>query len=222
MRRFLILLALFLMPSLSQAVEPATPRPHWSLELKGGQFYPDIDNWNSVYGSNKTSHLAGTIAYKIPRQLELGIEGGYIRDKGQGVAPIHTQLAGGSPVFSGNVTYELFPLQFFALYRAVFTDEQWLVPYAGGGWTRIFYKETIESQPTVKGSVDGYHARGGVQFLLDDLDPRSANNLYLDYGIFHTYFFLEVQYIRAMAETVSGGSVNLGGVSYLGGLLFEF
>ena len=44
----------------------------------------------------------------------------------------------------------------------------------------------------------------------------------MDYGVFHTYFFVEAQRTRAMIETVSGESIDLGGTSVLGGLLFEF
>jgi hypothetical protein len=28
-------------------------RPHWSLELKGGLFYPALDNWKQFYGDDK-------------------------------------------------------------------------------------------------------------------------------------------------------------------------
>lgn len=215
MRKFIIVAMLFLLPSTALAAQTLTERPHWSLEVKGGQFYPDIENWKDYYGSDRTTHFAGSLAYKVLRQLEVGIEGGYIRDKGHGFAPLHGTI-------TGNVTYELFPLQAFALFRGVFNEEQWFVPYAGGGWTRMYYRDKIEYQATVRGSVDGYHARGGVQLLLDNVDPSAATNFYLDYGVRHTYFFLEAQYIRAMAETTTGESVNLGGVSYLGGLLFEF
>jgi hypothetical protein len=46
--------------------------------------------------------------------------------------------------------------------------------------------------------------------------------MYLDYGVFHTYLFFEAEYIRATVNTVTSGSVNLGGTSWLAGLLFEF
>ena len=74
----------------------------------------------------------------------------------------------------------------------------------------------------VRGAANGYHARAGLQLLLDGIDQSAANSLYLDYGVYHTYLFLEAEYTRAMVDTVSGGSVNLGGTSWLGGFLFEF
>jgi hypothetical protein len=123
---------------------------------------------------------------------------------------------------AGNVAYDLFPVNVFVLARGVFSEKQWLVPYVGGGYTRMYYKETVELQGSVKGHADGYHARAGLQFLLDGLDPDSANSFYLDEGVYHTYFFIEAGYTRAMVNTTSGGSVNLGGTNYLAGLLFEF
>lgn len=226
MRRLLILLVLLLMPSVVRAAEPGLQRPHWSLEIKGGNFYPDIENWERYYGRNKTTHFAGSLAYKILRQLEVGIEGGYIRDKGQGSAPLHKKLLGQS-VLSGNVQYDLAPLQVFVLLRGVFSEEQWVVPYVGGGWTRMYYREKIENQATVRGSTDGYHGRAGIQLLLDNIDPKAATNFFLDFGVDHTYFFFEAQSITAKIDTVATAvttseKVDLGGVSYLAGLLFEF
>jgi hypothetical protein len=214
-KRLLIIAALILVPALARADEPLLEQPHWSLEVKGGFFYPDIDNWETFYGSKRTGHFAGSLAYKIFRNLEAGFEGGYISDKGRGFAPQHG-------LQTGSVKYELAPIHAFILLRGMFSESQLLTPYAGGGWTRMFYREKVENQDEVRGSVDGYHARAGLQLLLDDIDPSAANSFYLDYGVQHTYLFVEAQYIRAMTDDISGASVNLGGTSYLAGFLFEF
>ena len=190
-------------------------RPHWTMEVKGGVFYPSADNWAAFYGSDHTWQIAGSLAYKLTRRLEAGIEGGMAQDHGIGYAPLNG-------IATGKVTYSIYPLNIFALYRGVFNEDQWLVPYVGGGYTRLFYQEKIEGQSTVKGAVNGYHGRAGLQFLLDHIDEHAANNMYLAYGIAHTYFFLEAEYTSAKADTNSGGSVDLGGISYLAGFLFEF
>jgi hypothetical protein len=214
-RRVAVFLFLFLIPIAVQAEGPELQRPHWSLEIKGGRFTPDINDWKNYYGKDSTSHFAGALAYKIFRQVEAGIEGAYIQDKGQGFAPVHAEII-------GNVKYELAPLSIFALVRGVFKEEQWVVPYIGGGWTRMYYKEKIENQPTVRGSANGYHGRAGVQFLLDGIDPRAATSFFLEYGVHHTYFFIEAQSISAKTTDATGVSIDLGGTSWLGGFLFEF
>ena len=216
MRSNALLIALMLMLAAPAfAAAPLLDRPHWSIEVKGGWFYPDIDNWETYYGRDNTWHYAGSLAYKLLRQVEVGVEGGFIKDKGQGSGAISGTVA-------GHVDYELFPLNAFVLFRGVFSERQWLVPYAGGGWTRMFYREKIEGQGTARGNADGYHGRAGLQILLDDADATATRNLRSDFGICHTYFFLETQLTHAMTKDLSGASVNLGGTSYLMGLLFEF
>jgi hypothetical protein len=101
----------------------------------------------------------------------------------------------------------------------VLSEEQWVVPYAGGGFTRVYYKEKIESQDSVNGSVDGYHVRGGLQLLLNGLDANAANRMFQDYGVHNTYLVGEVEYTHAVVRSTS---VNLGGTAYLFGFLFEF
>jgi hypothetical protein len=211
-RTITIILSIIILLVMPTVVPAAEPIPHWSVEIKGGYFYPDIENWKTYYGDDKTWHYAGSFAYKVLRQVEVGIEAGYIKDRGQAYAPLNG-------IITGSVVYELFPVNVFVLFRGVFSEKQWLVPYVGGGWTRMNYQVKVEDQGTVRGSVNGYHGRAGFQILLDDIDARSANNMFLDYGIKHTYLFGEVQITHA---TVGTPSINLGGTSYLAGFLFEF
>jgi hypothetical protein len=214
LKTFILVLVLLILPSVLRAAEPPAERPHWSLEVKLGDFMPDIENWKDHYG-RYTVEYGGSLAYKIFRQLEIGIGGNYIKDRGQGFAPLHNMS-------TGSVKYELYPAHAFVLFRGVFNEHQWLVPYVGGGWTRMFYREEVVGQNVARGTADGYHTRAGLQILLDGLDPSAANSFFLDYGVDHTYLFLEAESTHVTVDDVSGNSVNLGGTSFLGGLLFEF
>lgn len=216
MKKIILLLILIAAPSLVHAADQIDDQPNWSFEIKGGNFAPALSNWRQFYGKRDMPEYALSLAYKVIRQIEVGVEGGYLEARGQGYAPIHSEQAG-SPVLAGRVTYDLYPANAFVLLRGVFNENQWIIPYAGGGYTKIFYREKIEGQDTVSGSANGYHARGGLQLLLDGLDRGAANNMYMDYGIFHTYLFIEAKYTHAV---ISG--IDLGGTSYLAGLLFEF
>jgi len=226
LKKSLLTLLLLILPGLAQGAEAqpgaeARPdRPHWSLELKGGANFPDTANWSKYYGSSYTGEYGGALAYKFLRQVEIGLAGSYLTASGKGQLPLHA--AAGSQVLAGDVTLERAPLDAFLLARALFSENQVLVPYAAAGYTRLFYREELKGQGTVRGSVNGYHARGGVQLLMDGLDPEASHSLYHDYGVHHTYLFLEAKYLHAQADTVSAGTVNLGGTSYLGGFLFEF
>ena len=214
MKRLLLAVVLLLLPSVAAAAE-RWDRPHWSLELKGGAFFPATENWSKFYGSSYLEQFGGALSYKVIRQLELGIAGTYGWATGKGVQPSHG-------VAAGETDYQQAPLDLFILARGVFDENQLLVPYAGGGYTRMFYRVGVKGQSSTEGSVNGYHARAGLQFLLDRLEPESAENLYNDYGLQHTYFFVEGKYTRAIADTVPSGSVNIGGTSALAGLLVEF
>lgn len=136
--------------------------------------------------------------------------------EGKGAQPGHDQLA------ESEVTFQRAPLNVFLLLRGVMDEKQWLVPYAGGGYTRMFYREEVEGQGKTQGSVNGFHVRGGVQLLMDLLEPGSAATLSSDFGLRHSYFIIEGKYTRAMADTVAADSVNIGGSSCSAGFLFEF
>lgn len=205
----------FLLPFEAFGEDNAGENPHWSLDVKAGLFYPAIEHWQEYYGGRSTGNYTVGIAYKIVRRIEAGIEGGFIRDAGKGYAPGHGML-------TGRVVYELFPLNAYILLRGEFTKDQWIVPYVGGGWTKIYYREETEFQETRRGHSDGMHARAGLQFLLDGLDRSAANSLYLDYGVHHTYLIIEVQRLRALINTTGGDELNIGGTSFLAGLLFEY
>ena len=215
--KLLLTLFLIILPALAQGAEVRPDRPHWSLELKGGVFLPDTANWSTFYGSSYSGEYGGALAYKVLRQVEVGVAGSYFSASGTGQLPLHGTQAQG-----GEVTFERAPLDVFVLARGVFNEDQLLVPYVAGGYTRLFYREEVKGQGTTKGSVNGYHARGGVEVLLDGLEPSASRSLYQDYGIHHTYLFLEGKYLHAQADTLPSGSVNIGGTSCLGGFLFEF
>jgi hypothetical protein len=212
LKKFIILLIVFFVPAIVHAADPLLEPPHWSLEFKGGTFAPALADWAQYYDKRSMPEIEGSLAYKLIRQVDIGISLGYAKDKGHALAPGHG-------VAAGNVTYEIVPVNLFILFRGVMDEDQWLVPYAGGGFTRLYYKETIEGQDTVNGSADGYHVRGGLQFLLNSLDERASNRMFQDYGVHHTYVFGEVEYTHAVVKSVS---VNLGGTAYMFGFLFEF
>jgi hypothetical protein len=200
------------------AVEPPLEGPRWSVELKGGKFAPDLPDWAQFYGKKDMPEYGLSVAYKLLRQIEFGVESSIARAKGKGIAQSHSVQAG-QPVSAGEVQYEIVPVNVFVLFRGLVSEEQWVVPYVGGGFTRILYWKETQGQDTIRGSADGYHARGGLQFLLDGMDRSAANSMYLDYGVDHTYLFVEAEYTSAK---VKPGSVELGGTAYRAGLLFEF
>ncbi len=212
MKKILFAVVLILCAVTANAQEQSPGGPSWSFEVKGGRFAPALPNWREFYGKRDMPEYNAALAYKLLRQVEIGIEGGYDKTTGHAFAPLHNMAA-------GDVTYELYPVNAFLLLRGIAGEGQWLVPYIGGGYSRIYYRETIAGQGTTRGSADGYHYRGGLQFLLDAVDPDSANGLYMDYGVYHTYLIVEAERTHAV---VKSAGANIGGTSWHVGLLFEY
>jgi len=215
----LILIAL-LQASIAHAVNtkeasnknPIFSKPAWSFELKLGRFEPAIENWETFYGKDYTHQLGGTFAYKLTRQIEIGMEGSWIRDKGKGFLPANNTVG-------GRVKYQLFPLNAFILFRGIYKNNQWVVPYIGGGLSRAYYKANIQNQSSVDGAQNGTHYRAGIQFLLNNINKKGTRHLKNSFGIINTYFYIEVQKLKANVDSVN---LDIGGKSTMVGVLFEY
>ncbi len=188
----------------------ARERPKWSFELMGGTFHSDLDEWGTYFEDNRMVDAGVAVAYKVLRPLEIGIEVSYRKDRGQGFAPTHG-------IVTGDVRYQLLPVHLTATLRGIFYEDQWLVPYVGAAAGRYLYRVTIAGQERRSGGTDGTYVRAGLQLLLDRLDHSAALGMRRYYGIDNTYLFFEV---RESEADISGS--ELGGTSYLGGLLLEF
>ncbi len=204
-----ILLAISLCHQTLASDSPTSP--HWSLELKLGTFEPAPDDWERFYGDKRITIGGGALAYKVFRTLEIGLEAQYVWDRGTGQL-IQNQQQG------GRVTYQAYPLGLYAVFRLIFHENQWLVPYVGGGASRIYYEQSISGQNSIKGAVDGYYLKGGLQLLLDRFEISRASIVAHEFGVDNSYFFLEIQSITAEENSTT----DLGGQLILGGFLFEF
>ena len=198
--------------SLAAADDSDVEQPAWSFEFKGGRYHPTLDGYSDYFGRTRTDELAVALARKVFRVFEVGVEAGRVHDKGVGTLPLN-QTTGGT------VTYDVYPVHAYLVLRGVFYENQWVVPYIGGGATREYYEQSVVGQSTAKGHADGSHTRAGVQFLLDRLSGSDAANLQSGFGIDNTYLFIEQQAVKAEVKSVK---IDLGGKVYLLGLLFEF
>jgi len=207
------LLVLFIVPIANAAQE----QPRWTLEMNAGVFEPELDNWSSFYGSKRMVAIGGSVAYRLFYVLDLGMSVDYGQDRGTGSLPM-------SGLQSGKVTYRVLPVDLYGVLRLRFTEGQWLVPYAGGGYTRFAYHISTSGQDTTRGSVNGYHARAGLQLLLDPLDTGAAKEMLKSYGAINSYLYFEVKRSRAEANSAIQGdpAIQIGGYSFKSGLMVEF
>ncbi|HYA86057.1 MAG TPA: hypothetical protein VEI57_03190, partial [Nitrospirota bacterium] len=138
MKKFFLFFLLTFLPVTAYAADQGRDQPHWSFELKGGDFTPKLANWKEYYGRRSMPEYDFSLAYKLIRQIEVGVETGITYGSGQAYAPLHG-------IVTGTVHYDLFPVNGFILFRGLVSENQWLVPYVGGGYTRMYYQEKIEN-----------------------------------------------------------------------------
>jgi len=202
----LLLLASLLLPVASLAKDESTI-PHWSFEFKVGKFEPALEGWDTYYDENSFLSNVGW-SYKIFRPLEIGLSLGRMTTNG---------IGNFSKSIGGDVKFTLVPVNISLLYRFVFHEKQLLVPYVGGGWTRIYYRQKTGDGDKFEGSHNGRHVKLGIQLLLNSFDKRSARNFQRRVGVENTYLFLEAQSVEAKEN-----GIDLGGDSISLGLLMEY
>lgn len=187
----------------------APDTPSWSLEIKSGRFEPELAEWATFYGDDDTSQLGFALAYKFLRWAEAGLAIDVVHDEGVGTLPLNG-------ILGGEVDFHMYPAHLYVLLRGVFFENQWIVPYIGGGSTRVYYRQEINNQPSVRGKADGDHVRFGLQILLDRLDQGNAAG-FEEESVENTYLVIEA--LRFNAE-IDG--IELGGDSAMFGFVFEF
>jgi len=189
----------------------------WSAEsnvsavIQGGVTMPDDDQWKTFYGDDNYSHAGMTLGWRVMRFFEAGLGIIYASDSGVGQFSVSGQAG-------GKVLLETYPTTLYGLVRLQFTETQWLVPYLGIGYDKVYYKLAIQDQERRKGSLEGTHVRFGLQLLMDNIDKNAAAGLH-DFGIEHVYFVLESTQREAKDD---GAGVDLGGTLYSAGFLFQF
>jgi len=204
----LLLSACFLLPMASLAKDGTTP-PRWSFEFKVGKFESALDEWDTYY-DERPFQLNVAWSYKIFRPLEIGLSLGRMTTDGVGNLPLQQSVG-------GDVSFTLVPLNVSLLYRLIFHENQLLVPYVGGGWSRVYYRQKTGDGDKFEGSRDGNHLKVGVQLLLDSFDKNGARNLQRRMGVENTYLFLEALSIETKKD-----QIDLGGDSVSLGLLMEY
>ena len=190
--------------------QEAVARPRWMVEIKAGDFTPDLDSFEQFYGDDDVGYAAVSFARGFRPWLEAGAELGYMKETGLGV--LSTTGAPGS-----EVDYTLMPLHLFVNFRGILKPHQLFVPYVGVGLTSAYYREEIELQPDRSGTSDlGTCARLGLQLYLNRFDSDTREG-YGTGAVKQTYLFLELQ--RFSAEQSSS---ELGGDVFMLGFRFTF
>jgi len=200
-----------LLPSrgaLAQEDVDANQSPHWSYEIRGGAFYPELELFETFYGDDHETYYSLTGSYRFKDWLEVGGEYGQMSARGMGILTSSRELG-------GTVKYKLKPVHVFTNFIFQRQQAQRVVPYVGLGLTVAAYEQKVEQQPSADGRSDvDFSARVGVRFLVGSRGPTS---LLSGRTYWRSYVFLEAQHIEAEVD-----SIQLGGETYMLGFRMEF
>lgn len=192
--------------------------PAWTnFEFRYGSFQFGDDAWTSVYGGS-----AGNVNLEVGLQLfrygeiDLGI--GYLWSTGNTVGAEGGRT--GEEAFT-----EWMPLTVTGTVRIHVADEQPIVPFAGVGFSYVFFREgpldaegKYRDPLVVNGSKLGWHWQVGGNILLDVLQPRRAAMLEARTGINDTW--LTVEYRQTRLDPAGG--IDLSGWNLSAGLKIDY
>ncbi|MFA6034369.1 MAG: MXAN_2562 family outer membrane beta-barrel protein, partial [Myxococcota bacterium] len=231
------LIALLTAPGTASAESPR----NFQLEIKFGPFYPMyIDKEKALHGTapyrttfGNTSLLMTQIefdyiVYDKMGTVSVGGSFGFWQAVGKG----RVLIPGGSQQSTDTTVFNIIPLAVDVAYRFDYfaTKKNFpLVPYVKFGidcytwWVTDGLGSTDSFIPGTKpyGAKWGFHVSGGLAFLLDFIDPNTANDFDVSTGINNTYIFAEWVMSRINNFGQAKG-FNLSSDTFMAGLMFEF
>ena len=220
-------------PALAESPRSATFALHF------GTYLPQVDSafagatpWDDVFGQST--------------MLLMGFEAGYLLWQGHGTLSVTgglrygwidgKALDGEGEPSTDEVGFNLMPATASIVYRwdwAALRHGIPLAPYVKAGlsaalWWATDGKGDVSNTRAPDGEARegrgltlGWHAGGGLQFLLDAVAPGMAGDFDTDSGVNNSYLFAEFLY-TALDDFGSATSIDLGDASFSFGLMFEF
>jgi hypothetical protein len=208
------------------------------LELHGGSYAPAVDSafeartpWADVFGSKQLTLLRGHFDWQLWDGFgtaAVGLGAGY------GWVDGFARDADGEAT-EDEIGFNLMPLTLSVVYRFDWAASRFgfpLVPYGKAGLSAgLWWATDADDDVTTatdasgrsrrgSGVTFGWHAAGGLMFLLDVLAPGMAASMQDEAGVRNTYLFAE--YSRSVLDDFGGGrSLVLSDDALSFGLAFE-
>ena len=183
----------------------------WTMEAKVGFWMPTDKATKQFFDKccNVVPMINGGFLYQGRYGAEIGA--GMMVQSGTAVGSV------GGAQSQDSFNLFLVPMETNAVMRFDFAENQIVVPYIKGGGDYVFFRENVEGNVT-KGLKSGLHTIGGLQFLIEAIDTDAS--LETDYGINDFYIVVETRY--GWVNSFGRNGLDLSGLTYSAGLLFEF
>jgi hypothetical protein len=153
----------------------------------------------------------------------VGFSAGY----GEKYAPARLSSGGGAA--AERTALKVLPLAAHGFYKFDYAAFEWgipLVPYGKLGldyipwWITKGTGTEVASGRKGSGGKWGWHATGGLAFMLDVLEPRLARDFDSGSGVNHSYFFAEYTY--ADVDNFGAGGLVLSSRRWMFGLALDY
>lgn len=202
---------------------PDEPLPRWvesakwfSAEMGMGALQLEGDVASEVYGDDYEPAVHGRVGVLLFSILDLGLSADFAQIEAR-------RLGADNGGESAEITrLTLVPLTATAIVRLDFFPNQPIVPYAGAGYAYLVWSERnpIEDDQ-IDGDKQGISMLGGVQILLDWMEPSRASDLDSWWGVNDTFLVLEASRTTyGDSDDVTG--LDLGHLEGRAAFLFEF
>ena len=198
-----------------------------AIQLRLGTYRPRMqdeglssDVYDDFFGSSMLLfELEGQrFFYQGYGSAGVSVSAGYAEKYAEGTPAPGTPTTG--PIEKSGL--QVFPLSLGVFYRLDYPALRWgvpLVPYAEATLRYIPYR-FANSAANVKGGKRGYGFTGGVQLMLDFLEPSMARSLDSDLGVNHTYLFAE--YTRTEVNNFGKGGLDLSSRGWMFGFALDY
>lgn len=208
------------------AADRASPRT-WSLSLRLSRYRPGVDRelasdpgpYARAFGGHAPWMFGGELERQVVQRagtLSVGVSAGWSRSVGRALR------ADGMGASADETSLRILPVGIGVSWRADFLTRYCpLVPYAKLGLDYAFWNVGNGDGNTVaSGGTAGWHAGGGLAFLLDALDRAGALGLDQETGVNHTYLFVE--WIDTRLDGLGAShKLRLGDRTWYAGLMIE-
>ena len=207
-----ILCFLIAIPWLAEA---ASIRKGFSFELKGGFYRPrDYDKWDEAFGKGFSGFGGLKLNQEIMENIELGLSADYMRAS------------------QSDWSFSLVPIGLNLTYAMRFSQDQFLVPFLGGGLDFVYGRTSMMKLSDAKPSFikePGFHLSGGARILLDSMAADEALSFDQKFGVNNSYLVFEARYLQLFTDYTDQEFVGPGtgyfdpkGVFVSIGILVEF
>lgn len=208
------------------------------VEVHGGPFQPQVDEqftnatpYKDTFGDESMFMFGFHVDYQLWQDHGALAVGGGLR-----IGWVDGNALNDDNTASEDETaLNLMPINASVTYRwdwAAIEHGIPLVPYVKAGLTYAFWWVTDGKDDTASVTTDsgeaqsgsggtvGWHAGGGIQLLLDALEPTMATSFDNEMGVNNSYIFFEFLYTE-LNDFGSSKSLNLGDAAFSLGLMFE-